>query len=91
MAAVEAAVGRSVRVRGVVRREKLGDVIVLDDDGVLCPDVRFADAAIGTTIEVEGTVDETTVARATVGPGGVHGQGVEGDDSRTVLRGCVKR
>jgi hypothetical protein len=85
---LRAAVGRTVRIRGPVERQKLGDAIDVGGVWVLCPDVRLPDATIGATGEVEGVLGVEHMPVATVGPNGERSAGVEGDPDRYVLRPC---
>jgi hypothetical protein len=84
-----AAKGKPVRVRGVARREKLGDSIQVEEMTIHCHDVRFPDDRIGQIVDAEGTLVVKGGYAATRGPGGEISQGTEGDDTRWVLDGCT--
>lgn len=86
-----AAKGKPARVRGVARREKLGDSIQVEEMTVHCHDVRFPDDRIGQVVEAEGTLVVRSGYAATRGPGGEISQGTEGDDTRWILEGCTLR
>ena len=86
-----AAKGKLARVRGVARREKLGDSIQVEELTVHCHDVRFPDDRIGQVVEAEGTLVVRSGYAATRGPGGEISQGTEGDDTRWILEGCTLR
>jgi hypothetical protein len=86
-----AAVGKIVRVRGKVQREKLGDTLNVGDLSVRCMDYRFPDSVVGGTSTAEGTLDIVTDEPATRSSTGEISQGVEGETSSFVLRNCVAR
>jgi hypothetical protein len=84
-----AAVGKVVRVRGTVQREKLGDTVNAGDLSVRCMDFRFPDAAVGQTVMAEGTLEITSDEPATTSSTGEISQGAEGGTSSFVIRNCV--
>lgn len=86
-----AAVGKRVRVRGTVQREKLGDTLNLGDLSVRCPDFRFPDGSVGTAMTAEGTLEIVVDEAVTISPRGEISQGVEQGTSSFVLRGCTVR
>ena len=85
-----AAKGTRVRVRGVVEREKVGDMLRVEDAmSVRCLGATFPDAALGTTAEATGTL---TVRDAFVGSGPGSGpvrQGKPAGATQWVLEGCT--
>lgn len=86
-----AAVGKVVRIRGTVQREKLGDTINVGDLSVRCEDFRFPDDAVSHTATAEGTLAVVRDEPATVSARGEISQGTEGGGSSFVLRHCVVR
>lgn len=86
-----AAVGKVVRIRGTVQREKLGDTINVGDLSVRCEDFRFPDAVVGHTATAEGTLAVVRDEPATVSASGEISQGTEGGGSSFVIRHCVAR
>jgi hypothetical protein len=86
-----AAVGKVVRIRGTVQREKLGDTINVGDLSVRCEDFRFPDDAVSHTTTAEGTLAVVRDEPATVSARGEISQGTEDGGSSFVLRHCVVR
>ena len=86
-----AAVGKVVRIRGTVQREKLGDTINVGDLSVRCEDFRFPDTVVGHTATAEGTLAVVRDEPATVSARGEISQGTEGGGSSFVIRRCVVR
>lgn len=84
-----AVVGKVVRIRGTVQREKLGDTINVGDLSVRCEDFRFPDAAVGNTATAQGTLAVVRDEPATVSANGEISQGTEGGGSSFVIRHCV--
>lgn len=86
-----AALGKIVRIRGTVQREKLGDTINIGDLSIRCEDFRFPDAVIGHTATAEGTLEIVYDEPATVSPRGEISQGTEVSGASFVIRRCVVR
>ena len=86
-----AAVGKVVRIRGTVQREKLGDTINIGDLSVRCEDFRFPDAVVGHTATAEGTLAVVRDEAARVSARSEISQGAEGGGSSFVIRHCVVR
>lgn len=85
------AVGKLVRIRGTVQREKLGDTLNVGDLSVRCVDFRFPDALVGRTATAEGTLEITRDEPATTTDAGEISQGTEDGTSSFVIRNCVVR
>jgi len=83
-----AALGSEVRVRGTVRREKLGDSIQAGDLNLICPDIQLPDELVRQEAVVAGTLDEFSPPVAEVAPDGSISQGVATSSSRLALRNC---
>ena len=90
-AEAKAELGRTVRVSGVVQREKMGDTIDAPGLNVMCQSERFADEVVGTTVTVEGKLTLVEGPVATVGPNGEISQGYEAGTAYYVLEGCARR
>jgi hypothetical protein len=85
------AVGKLVRVRGMVQREKLGDTVNVADLSVRCVDFRFPDALVGQNATAAGTLEITRDEPATTTDAGEISQGTEDGISSFVIRNCVAR
>lgn len=85
------AVGKLVRVRGTVQREKLGDTINAGDLSVRCVDFRFPDVVVGQSATAEGMLEIAHDELATTSDAGEVSQGMAGGGSSFVIRDCVAR
>lgn len=85
------AVGKLVRIRGTVQREKLGDTVNIGDLSVRCEDFRFDDAAVGHTVTAEGTLAVVRDEPASISTTGEISQGTEVGGSSFVIRHCIVR
>jgi len=81
--------GKVVFITGTVRREKPGDSIARDGFDLMCPDFRFADELVRTTVTAVGTLDRLETPAATVGPDGAISQGPSTSTVRFILRDCA--
>jgi hypothetical protein len=92
-----AAVGKVVRVRGILRREKRGDWVGVKDLAVRCapdpapdaPDAR--DAWVDHTVTIEGLLTAVTDEAATISARGEIGQGLSSETASFVIRDCTAR
>lgn len=91
LAEAKAAQGKLVRVTGTAQREKLIDSVDTPGLTVLCQGTRLPDDVIGKQVTVEGTLELTSEAEATVNAKGEISQGTEPGASYYVLRACARR
>jgi hypothetical protein len=88
-AEAKAAIGKRVRVRGVARREKLGDSVSSPSFTVVCLEPRFPHARLDQPIVVEGLLELTDAFQATIGSDGSISQGTMPGTSTFVMRACT--
>lgn len=84
-----AAVGTTVRVRGTLEREKLGDTINIGDLSVRCLSFRFPDDSVGGIVTAEGTLEIVVDEPVAASPTGEMSQGVTMEGSTFALRNCL--
>ena len=89
-AEAKAALGKLVRATGTVQREKPGDSLNAPGLDILCPDFRFDDALVGTTVTIEGTLRQISLPESTVNERGEISQGVmPGSPPRFAIDDCA--
>ena len=83
-------IGKVVRVRGIVQREKLGDSVNTPHLSVVCRGPRLPDNQVGQPATVEGALQKDTF-QAMKSPNGEISQGTEPGISTFTINGCTLR
>ncbi len=87
-AELKAAVGKNVRLSGILKRSKLGARIWTSEFSVMCKGARFQKTQLGARVRVEGRLEHTGQYASRRGPHGERSAGTDPGTKIFVLREC---